>query len=367
MYADMAQKMAKVMTEYSQPVNPGDIVVISGSSQSEEIALALYEAVLKRGGHPHIQGGYAGVSDRFLKYGSDEQLQFLSPIDMAYIENVNIFYSIWATINTKAMSRVDPEKMSMYQLSQKPLRERWEERELAGDLRWCILPWPTQAMAQEAEMSLLDYTNFVYKACALDKDDPTAHWQSVQDKQLKLVDYLNGKQSVVVEGPDIELSLSIADRTWVSAHGNRNFPDGEVYTGPVEDSVNGRVKFNLPTNYGGRQLTGVSLEFKDGKVVDASAEKGEDFLLSQLDTDEGARFLGEFAIGTNWGIQEVTGSTLFDEKIGGTMHMALGLGLPNTGNTNKSVVHWDMVHDMKAGGRIFVDDELIYENGEFTI
>lgn len=367
MYADMAQKMAMVMTEYSQPVNKGDVVVINGTSQSEPIVQALYEAVLKKGGHPHVHGGYGGLYERYMKYASTEQLEYLSPLDMAMVENVNIFYSVWATTNTKAFSRVDPERMAMEQKANKPMRDRWEERELAGDLRWCILPWPTEGMAQEAEMGLLDYTQFVYEACALDKDDPIAHWESVREKQLKLADYLTGKHSIMVEGPNIEMSLKITDRTWISAHGNRNFPDGEIYTGPVEDSVNGQVKFNLPTNYGGRELKGVCLEFKDGKVVSASAEKGEDFLLSQLDTDEGARFLGEFAIGTNWGIQEVTGSTLFDEKIGGTIHMALGLSLPKTGGTNKSVVHWDMVHDMKDGGRIVVDDELIYENGEFIV
>ena len=367
MYADMAEKMAKIMTEYSQPVNQGDIVVIDGSNESEELVLALYEAVLQKGGHPHVQGGYSGLMERFTKYASDEQIQFLSPIRMAYVEHVNIYYSIWATQNTKAFSRVDPNKMSMFQKANKPFRDKWEERELAGDLRWCILPWPTQGMAQEAERSILDYTQFVYEACALDKDDPIAHWASVRDEQMKLVEYLDGKHSVVVEGKNIELSLSIEGRNWISCHGNLNFPDGEVYTCPVEDSVNGHVKFNLPTNYGGRELTGVCLDFKDGKVVSASADKGEDFLLSQLDTDEGARFLGEFAIGTNWGITEVTGSTLFDEKLGGTIHMALGLGFPKAGGKNKSVVHWDMVHDMKEGGRLIVDDELVYENGRFTI
>jgi aminopeptidase len=213
----------------------------------------------------------------------------------------------------------------------------------------------------------LAYTRFIYEACALHLPDPVAYWTNLRDRQLKLVEYLKDKREVLVKGPGIELRFNFEGRLWASAHGNENFPDGEIYTGPVEDSVNGYVRFNLPTIYGGHEVTGVYLVFRDGAVVEASADKGEDFLLSQLDADEGARRLGEFAIGTNDGIQEVTGSTLFDEKIGGTIHMALGQSYPETNGVNESAVHWDMVHGMKDGGEIHIDGKLFYQAGEFKV
>lgn len=235
-----------------------------------------------------------------------------------------------------------------------------------GSLRWTYFPFPTESMAQEAEMSLLDYTEFVYNACAFNVDDPVRHWQEVSAKQQKLVDYLADKSHARIVGPDIDLTFDFSGRKWINCNGVMNFPDGEIFTGPVEDSVNGRVKFNMRTVYMGRSVDGVELEFKDGKVVNASAEKNEEWLMSQLDLDEGARRLGEFAIGTNFGIQEITGNTLFDEKIGGSIHMAVGRSIPESLGTNMSMVHWDMVHGMESG-EIYIDDELFYSHGEFKV
>jgi aminopeptidase len=368
MYDDMAIKLAKIMTEYSAPVKKGDVVVILSSEHTAPVVRALYEAVLRKGGHPlAIGSGVSGLGDLFFELADEDQLQFQDPVFRTVADEVNVLYSIWSRTNTKSMSRVDPQKLAMQQIANKPIRDRLNERERAGEYEWCILPWPALGDAQEAEMSLLAYTKFIYEACALHLDDPLSHWQAVRERQLKLVEYLDDKSEAVIKGPGIEMSLSLEGRSWVSAHGERNFPDGEIFTGPVENSVNGYVEFNMPSVYMGREVRGVRLVYKDGKIVEASAEKGEAFLLSQLDTDEGARRMGEFAIGTNTGIQEVTGSTLFDEKIGGTIHMAVGLSLPNTGGENESVVHWDMVHDMKDGGEIYVDGELFYQAGEFKV
>jgi len=239
------------------------------------------------------------------------------------------------------------------------------KRTADGEYNWTLALYPTHASAQDAEMSLSEYEEFVYAACLPDMDDPVGHWQRVAAQQQKVVDYLDRKDTLRVEGPEVDLRMSIQGRTFVNCCGTRNMPDGEVFTGPVEDSMEGHVRFSYPTTYQGRKLEGVHLWFEKGKVVRASADKGEEFLLKTIDVDEGARFVGEFAIGTNEGITRATGNTLFDEKIGGSFHMALGRGMPETGSVNVSAIHWDMVCDLSRGGRIWADDQLIYENGAF--
>jgi aminopeptidase len=367
MYHDMAYKIAKIMTEYSQPVNKGDLVVIFATPTAIPLVQELYEAVLRRGGNPVVQGGIPGLRDRFFEFADDDQLSYVSPITRATFENMNILFNIFSNTNTKALAKVDPKKLVLGQQAGRDLIKIFDEREAKGDLRWCILPYPSESDAQEAEMGLLQYEKFVYEACGLHYDDPVAHWTAMRDKQTRLTDYLLDKHEAVIKGPGIDMSFRFDNRLWVSCHGIVNFPDGEIYTGPVEDSVNGTVEFNLRSIYGGREVNGVCLEFKDGKVVNASANKGEDYLFSQLDADEGARRLGEFAIGTNFGIQDITGSILFDEKLGGSIHMALGRSIPQSKGVNESVVHWDMVHDMKQGGEIYIDGELFYRAGEFMI
>lgn len=367
MYEDFTVKMAKMMTEYSQPIHKGDLVLIQGSSDAIPLIQALNEAVLRRGGHPFVIGGVPGLQDVYWEIAEEHQLTYVNPIMLNAIENIDVAFNIFAKVNTKARNRTDPQRMGLSQKSMQPIMETYMKRVAAGDLRWCIMPYPTNSDAQEAEMSLLEYTRFIYNAAAFHLDDPVAHWKSVRDFQTRITEYLADKSEAVIKGPGIDMSFNFKDRVWVSAHGDCNFPDGEIFTGPVEDSVNGTVEFNLRTIYGGREVNGVRLEFKDGRVVDASAEKNEEFLLNQLDLDEGARSLGEFAIGTNWDIQDVTGSTLFDEKIGGTIHMAVGRSIPESKGVNISAVHWDMVHDMKDGGEIYIDGELFYKSGEFLI
>jgi len=240
-------------------------------------------------------------------------------------------------------------------------------RSAAGELRWVGTLFPTNAYAQEADMSLSEFQDFVYGACHVDKADPSAEWRKVSLEQQRLVDWLKGKDQLRVQGPSVDLTLSIAGRTFINSDGKRNMPSGEIFTGPVEDSVNGWVRFSYPAIVAGREISGVELVFEEGKVVRASAEKNEEFLLSALESDEGARYLGEFAIGTNYGIDRFTKNILYDEKIGGTIHMALGSGYPETGSKNKSSIHWDMICDMRNGGKIFADGELIYDTGDFRI
>jgi aminopeptidase len=367
MYEDFAPKLARVITEYSQPVHHNDVVMIAASQDTIQLVQALYEAVLRQGGHPYVIGGIPGLNDLKMRIADEHQLTHINPIMDKMLDEIDIYYNIMASSNTKAMSGFPPEKIALMQKANKPIIEKYFARVASGELRWCIMPWPTQADAQEAEMSLLDWTQFIYEACNLHLEDPVAHWKSVRNEQDRLVQYLSDKSEAHVKGPGIDLKFNFQERLWVNCAGTVNFPDGEIFTGPVEGSVNGFVDFNMRTVYGGREVNGVHFEFKDGEIVDASANKNEEWLMSQLDLDEGARRLGEFAIGTNWEIQHVTGNTLYDEKIGGTIHMAVGRSIPESKGENMSSVHWDMVHDMKDGGEIYIDGELFYRSGEFQV
>ncbi|HSM56311.1 MAG TPA: aminopeptidase [Candidatus Sulfomarinibacteraceae bacterium] len=364
---DFAPKLAHVITDYSTAIKEGDFVVILGNTEAVPLIEALYEAVLRRGGNPVVQLNIPGLREMRLELAGDRQLDFMNPIQKLVVEEADVILAIEAPSNTKSLASSDPARITRWQQAIAPLMPVQLRRMGDGSLRWCLMAWPTAAAAQQTDMGLHAYTQFLFRAYALDQDDPVAHWCGVKALHERLLAFLGGKSHVEVKGPDVELTFDYGGREWVSAHGEVNFPDGEIFTGPVESSVNGYVRFNMPTIHQGREVNGVCLTFKDGKVVEASASKGEDYLLSQLELDEGARWLGEFAIGTNRGVDRVTGSTLLDEKIGGSFHMALGASLPQTKGVNESQLHWDMVHDLKDGGEIYVDGQLFNRGGEFTV
>jgi aminopeptidase len=282
-------------------------------------------------------------------------------------ETCHTIVRIEASENPLALSGYPPEAQRARAKALGAVMKIQMEREGNGSLRRCTTQFPTQGYAQAAGMSLSQYQNFVFDACKLHLDDPVAAWREVEQRQQKLVDFLAGKKQLCVRGGNIDLQMSIEGRTFLNAAGKANFPDGEIYTGPVEDSVNGWVKFTYPAYYGGNEIQDVALTFENGVVTHAIAAKNESFLQQVLDTDEGARRLGEFAIGTNNDIRRFTGSILFDEKIGGTVHMALGQGYPHSGSVNTSTIHWDLICDMRDDGEILVDDELFYKDGEFLV
>lgn len=359
------EKLAQVLVQYSAEVQPKDKVLLSGGPIAEPLLKAIYTEVLKAGGHPMLLTSMPGVAELLYKYGNDEQIQYISPhIKLAY-ETYDIMINIMSPMNTKELTNVPPEKIALANQAGSEIFGTMMKRTAEGDFKWSLALFPTNASAQDAEMSLSEYEDFVYSACLPDMDDPIGYWKGVAAQQQKVVDFLDKANTLRVEGPDVDLRMSIEGRTFVNCCGTRNMPDGEVFTGPVEDSVEGHVRFSYPTTYQGRTLEGVHVWFEKGKVVKATADKGEGFLLETIDTDEGARFVGEFAIGTNIGITRATGNTLFDEKIGGSFHMALGRGMPETGSVNQSAIHWDMVCDLSQGGKIWADDKLIYENGAF--
>ncbi|MCJ7715272.1 MAG: aminopeptidase, partial [Anaerolineales bacterium] len=279
--------------------------------------------------------------------------------------DVRIF--IQSEFSTQSMKDIEPDRLKIQSQAYKPIFDTYFERMSSGDLRRVSTLYPTQAYADDAGMELKDFEDYVYSATFSDCENPVGEWQRVKEEQQGLVDWLKGKKEVQVQGPQVDLSLSIDGRTFINSDGKQNMPSGEIFTGPVEDSVNGWVKFTHPSILSGREVEGVELHFEDGRVVKAAAAKNEDFLFSMLDMDEGARFLGEFAIGTNRMINRFIKKILYDEKIGGTIHMALGQGYPITGSVNKSAIHWDMICDMRDGGKILVDDELFYDSGNFKI
>jgi len=359
-------RLADVLVNYSVELRPADWTLIQADVVALPLAREVYRLALQAGAYPTLILGDESLSEIAFRYANDAQLEYVSPIENVLFEKADVLINLRATSNTRAMTHVDPAKMARRQGSRRHLLKTYMDRAASGALRWTLTQYPTQASAQEAEMSLSEYEDFVFGATLCDQPDPIAAWKAVAALQQGKVDWLKGRKHVTVKSATCDLSLSIEGRTFINCRGDKNLPDGEIFTGPVEDSINGWVKFTFPAIYNGRSVEGVALKFENGKVVSAKAAKNEDFLLSQLDIDPGARSLGEFAIGTNFGIKNFTGNILFDEKIGGTIHMALGRGYPETGSHNESAIHWDMICDMRGGGEIHVDGELFYKDGQFV-
>ena len=359
--------LARTLVQYSSEVKEGDVCLIEGETAAESLALALYEEVLRAGAYPIVNLNMEGQAPAFFRLASDAQLDWVPPPALWAAEEADVRLRILAETNTRELSSVDPARQSRRQLATKGLMERMMERTAAGEFRWSLTLLPTQAYAAEAEMSLAEYEDFYYRACFCDREDPVAAWREQSEEIRRLADWMNGKEEVRIRAPGTDLSLNVSGRTFISAEGRHNMPDGEFFTGPVEDSANGEVSFSYPAVYGGREVAGVKLHFRDGKVVDASAERNEGFLLEMLDTDAGSRRLGELGIGANYGIQRFTKEILLDEKIGGTVHLAVGMSYPETGGQNDSAVHWDMVCDLRSGGSIVADGEELQVDGRFVV
>jgi aminopeptidase len=361
------EKLADILVGYSLPVEPGELVSIRGPYVAEPLILALYRRCLERGAHPAVRVSIPRAQSLFYRFASDEQLEHVWESDRWINENVDAAFSIIADTNTRQLSRVDPARQAIAARARKPLTDRFFERSARGEVRWSLTMYPTEAHAMEAEMSLDEYEDFFYGACLVDDPDPVARWKQVAERHARLIEWMHGRKEVHIEGEGTDLTLDVGDRKWLPADGKENFPDGEIFTGPVEDATRGHVTFSYPAIFGGRQVEGVRLVFEGGRVVDASATKNEEFLLKTLDTDPGARVLGELGIGTNYGIQAFTGELLLDEKIGGTIHLAVGAAYPESGGVNQSAIHWDMVCDLRRGGRITVDDDVLMEDGKLLV
>jgi aminopeptidase len=361
------EKLADMLVNYSVCIKPGYKVLIEGNELAKPLITATYKKVLQAGGLPYLSLTLTGLDEVFYAVASDEQLQYISDPLKVIVDTYDADIYIQSDANTKRLSNVDAERINKFRKGRHALMDHFYERAGRGEMHWVYTLFPTEAHAQEAEMSLEEYTDFVFSACMPDQKDPVAYWMRIAQEQEKIVAWLRGKKQVHVTGPETDLTLSIEGRPFVSCANQINVPDGEIFCSPIENSINGHVLFSYPAIYQGHEVTGVRLWFENGRVVKATADKNEQFLLATLDTDEGSRSVGEFAIGTNEGIQKFTGEILFDEKIGGSFHMALGSSYPESGGLNKSAIHWDMICDLRKGGEISVDGTILHKNGKFTL
>jgi aminopeptidase len=362
-----ADALAQILVRYSTRVQPGDVCVIQGTTTGEPLIQAVYEEVLRAGGLPVMQLTTEQAAAAFFELASDEALDWVQPPAEWAAEHADVRIVVMADANPRALSGADPARQARAQRARRKILETSMQRAAEGKHRWSLTLFPTHAYASEAGMSLSAYEDFFYKACLVDDGDPVTAWQRQSDEVVRLAEWIEGREEVHITAPGTDIKLGVAGRTWVPCVGTHNMPDGEFFTGPIEDSVNGEIAFSFPATYSGREVSGVRFRFEDGRVVDASAERGEDFLVETLDTDEGSRTLGELGIGTNYGIETGTKEILLDEKIGGTVHMAIGAAYPETGATNKSAVHWDMVCDLRQGGSIVVDGIELQRDGRFLV
>ena len=360
-------KHAEVLTSYSLALQENETLMINADVTSLPLAKACYQAALNAGAHPKVRIGWGDLSELLLREGNNDQLQFIHEFDLTAVRTFDAFLTLIGTENTRSLTNIDPHRMQTFSRGRQQLQKLYQQRLAAGKLRWCGTMFPTQANAQEANMSLSEFEDFVYSACKLDENDPMTAWKYVEKEQQKSCDFLNRKSEMRIVAEDTDISLKIAGRNWVNCCGKVNFPDGEIFTAPLEFSVEGHIRFSFPAIFQNREIEDVRLWFKEGKVCRATAAKGEDFLQQILDTDEGSRYVGEIAIGTNYSITRFVKHMLFDEKMGGTVHLALGRSIPEAKGVNQSVIHWDLLCDMKNGGSIFADDELIYQNGKFLL
>jgi aminopeptidase len=359
-------KMAETIARYSLSLKPGEQVLVLASVPALPLVREFYAAALSAGALPFLRTFNPELDEVLYRYGSDEQLRFVPASDRLDIETCAARLAIRGDENLATLAGADPARLAIGRKARKPLMDIFMERKGRGVLKSCLTQYPTNASAQEAGMSLAAYADFVFAACFVDQPDPIASWKRLSAEQQRYVDFLNKVKTLKVEGPGMDLTLSVEGRKWVNSDGKANFPSGEVFTGPVEDSAEGRIAFDVPTLFTGHPVEGIELEFHGGRVVKASAARGNDMLQSALDTDERSRYLGEFAFGLNYGITRPTRNILFDEKIGGSIHAAIGAGYPETGSTNRSGIHWDMIKDMKQG-RVYADGKLVYEDGRFTV
>ncbi len=354
------EALARILVRYSVRAKPREVIAVDGSTQAEPLLLAVYEELIRAGAYPVVRMAPAGASEIFFRLGQPHHFDRLSPYQRAVVDHLDGSIYIESSPNTRELSAADPKKQARYSRMTKPLREKMIRK------KWNLTLFPTNAYAQDAEMSLADFEDFVYRATFADRPDPVAAWKAQEKKQAKLVRRLRGADRVRIVGPETDLTLSVKGRTFINSAGHHNMPCGEIFTGPVENSAEGHIRFDYPVCHAGREVDGVRLVFRRGKVVEATAEKNETFLRAMLDMDRGARFLGELGIGTNYGIRKFIKNILFDEKIGGSIHLAVGQSYEETGGKNQSALHWDMIKDLRRGGTLYVDGKVFQKNGRFV-
>jgi len=348
------QKLAKVLVDYSTRIKKGDNVAINFGSDSKELALEVYRLVIRRGAYPKVNANLPGFGYAYLKYASPAQFKKFPELAMHEAKYCNKFISIGADYNTKEFSNIDPKKITFRSKVTRPISD------VVLKKQWVICEFPTNALAQDADMSLEEFEDFVYNACLVD-------WRAMAKKQDKLKKIVDNGENVRIVGDETDITFSIKGRKAIRGDGTHNMPDGEVFTAPVDKSAEGYIAYTYPVIKMGKEVDGIKLEFKNGRVINFSATKNESLLKAALNTDKGARYLGELGIGMNYNIKRFIKQILFDEKIGGTIHLALGMAYKECGGKNKSAIHWDMIKDLRRNGKLYIDNKLVQKNGRFLI
>ena len=359
-------KLAELITGYSLGLREGQVYRIDGEEIAIPLAVALYRAAIRRGALPYTRIVPSGLDEIELQEASEEQLAHISELERLASDRLDAWTSLWGTVNTRSLTRADPERRRLQLATHYRMVNRRWERISTGDLAWCGTLYPSQGHAQDAEMSLAEFEDFVHGACHTHEgDDPIAHWQSVSAVLTARAREFEDVRELRIVGPETDLRVVVEGRRWIPSDGRQNMPDGEIFTSPVETGTSGQIYFAFPSVFQGQEVENVRLRFEDGRVVHAEASSGEDYLRSLLDTDSGARVLGEVAFGLNYEIDRFTRDILFDEKIGGTMHVALGGGFNEAGTENKSDLHWDLICDLREEGEVYADGELVWKAGAF--
>jgi len=359
-------RLATLLVDYSLRLREGEVVRVNSSDAAAPLILAIQRVAIERGVHAYANVALEGLAEILVSEGSREQREFVSDLAYREVDRLDAEITIWSEANTKSFSRADPEARGQVYAAERSLVNRRWQRIGRGEMRWVGTLMPTNAHAQDAEMSLLEYEDFVFRACHVDGDqDPLAHWRAAAEELTARAAEFADAREVRIVGPDTDLRLGVAGRTWQPSYGTHNMPDGEVFTSPVETETEGEIRFTLPAVFYGREVEDIRLRFEGGRVVDADARSGADYLRTLLDTDDGARVLGEFAFGLNYEIDRWTRNILFDEKIGGTVHLALGSGFDDCGSKNESALHWDIICDLREEGEIYADGELVWRAGRF--
>lgn len=354
-------RWADLLTGYCLRVAKGEAVGIYSEIEARPLVEACYRSVVARGGIPLLRLSLPGLEEHFLRHSTDEQLATIPGLSYYEADSLPCRIRISAETDTRSMAQVDPRRQAIRDRAYGPVRK------LMGRNRWVITQYPTASYAADARMPLGAYSKYVASAMFLDHSSPENAWIELGRRQAAYADFFKTVRQVHIEAPGTDLTLDVSGRTWINSDGRRNMPSGEIFTGPVEDSAHGTLACSFPVCRGGREVGGIALQFRNGEVVSAQSSSSQDYLLEMLDLDPGARRVGELGIGLNPGIDRFTGSILYDEKIAGTIHVALGQSYPETGGTNTSALHWDLIVDLRQDGRIRADGRVVMENGNWLI
>jgi aminopeptidase len=354
------ERYARLLVDYSTNIQAGEYVVINSTPKAQELVLEIYQRILELGAFPIVNIALPGMLESYYRHGQDVHFDTPNEFEQFVGKRADALINIGAPENTRALSSVDPTRQRQNAIARQEIQAH-----ILGNVKWMACQFPTDALAQEAGMSLRDYTAFLVKAVGLEHDKPNEIWRERGLRQAELVTRLTKAIKLEIRSEHTNLTMQVKNRIWINDDGQRNMPGGEVFSAPIEDSVNGTVFFDIPAVTQGREVRGVKLEFKEGLVINASAEVGEAYLHKMLETDAGSRRLGEVGIGTNYGIARATSSILFDEKMGGTIHLALGRAYTQSGGVNQSAIHWDLITDLRNGGQLIADGEVIQDNGKF--